>query len=269
MSLSNPTLRQLGIFVAGTDTEVGKTRISTGLLHAFAERGWRTAGYKPVAAGQDRLADGRWVNEDVEALRCAGSLPLTDAEVGPWQWRSACAPHIAARLDAEAAEAAGQPVRRFDPALCLAGARRLQARADLLVVEGVGGFVVPLTDGAAPDLPWWGSDDLALGLGLPVVLVVGMRLGNISHALLTAEAVHARGLRLLGWVANTVDAGMGWRSENLQTLRALLMQRYGAVCLGDVPRLADPTPAAVAAGLDADLLMNLLARPLGVEENPA
>jgi dethiobiotin synthetase len=265
--MTNPraTPRQLGLFVIGTDTEVGKTRISAGLLYAFASRGWRTAGYKPVAAGQDRLDDGRWVNEDVEALRRAGSLPLSDAEVGPWQWRSACAPHIAEQLDAIADEAAGRTHRRLAPIGCLAGARRLQARADLLVVEGVGGFTVPLTDGSHPDLPWWGSDDLALGLGLPVVLVVGMRLGCINHALLTAEVVRARGLRLLGWVANTVDAGMGWRTENLQALRALLMQRYGAVCLGEVPRLADPTPAAVAAGLDAALL----ARLLGVEENPA
>jgi dethiobiotin synthetase len=240
MSSTNPLH---GCFVTGTDTEIGKTRISAALLHWLAQSGRRSAsaGLKPVSAGTD-VIDGQRVNEDVRALREAGSVALTDAEVGPLQFDAACAPHIAAALE-------GRPI---DRAAILNAARALAARSDMLVVEGVGGFCVPL--GAD-----WDTADLARDLGLPVVLVVGLRLGCINHTLLTAEAIRARGLRLAGWVGNRVVRDMPWVDENVATLRDWLARQHGAPCLGVVPWLADPSPAAVAAHLDAAALQALFA----------
>jgi dethiobiotin synthetase len=230
-----------GCFVTGTDTDVGKTRISAALLHWCAQQGWRSAGFKPVAAGTS-LIDGQCVNEDVRALRGASSLAMTDAEVGPYQFDAACAPHIAAALQ-------GQTI---DRAALLRAAHALAARADVLVVEGAGGFCVPLGEG-------WNSADLASDLQLPVVLVVGLRLGCINHALLTAQAVRTRGLQLAGWVGNSVSPAMPWIDENVATLRQQLQQQHGAPCLGLVPCLTEPSPAAVAAYLDAAALRPLFA----------
>ncbi|MES2877968.1 MAG: dethiobiotin synthase, partial [Pseudomonadota bacterium] len=181
-----------GCFVTGTDTDVGKTRISAALLYWLAQQGRLSAGFKPVAAGTS-LIDGQWVNEDVRALREASSLTVSDTEVGPFQFEAACAPHIAAALQH----------RAIDRAAILRAAQVLAARADLLVVEGAGGFCVPLGDD-------WDSADLACDMNLPVVLVVGLRLGCINHALLTAQAVRARGLKLAGWVGNSVSPAMPW-----------------------------------------------------------
>lgn len=221
-----------GCFVTGTDTEVGKTCVSAALVHWAGRRGRVSAGLKPVAAGIT-LLDGRPVNEDVEALRAAATLPLSAAEVGPCQLDTACAPHIAAARE-------GRPIVRAE---LLGAARALAARAGFLVVEGVGGFRVPLGDD-------WDSADLATELGYPVVLVVGLRLGCLNHALLTADAVRARGLRLAGWVGNTVSTPMAFAGENVATLRAWLAREHRAPCLGLVPTLAPPAPAAVAAHLD-------------------
>jgi dethiobiotin synthetase len=233
------TLR--GCFVTGTDTEVGKTRVSAALLHWGALQGLRSAGLKPVAAGT-ALIDGVAVNEDVRALRDASSVALTDAEVGPCQLAEPCAPHIAAALEGRVIDR--QEWRR--------AAQALAARIDVLVVEGVGGFCVPL--GAD-----WDSADLAVDLGLPVVLVVGLRLGCLSHAILTAEAVAARGLALAGWVGNQLDPSMPWLGDNLVALQHELGRRHGAPCLGVVPRLDDPGPGAVAAHLDAPALRRVFA----------
>lgn len=222
-----------GCFVTGTDTEVGKTRVSAGLLHLLGRDGARSAGLKPVAAGLENVG-GRWVNEDVSLLRAASSLPLTDAEVGPCQLRTPCAPHVAAEID-------GMPI---DRSLLLQAAAGLAARCDWLVVEGVGGFRVPL----GPD---WDTADLAAELALPVILVVGLRLGCLNHALLSAEAIQARGLRLAGWVGTAIDPAMLRPEDNIATLKAWLETRHAAPCLGIVPWLADPAPAAVAAHLDA------------------
>ncbi len=235
-----------GCFVAGTDTEVGKTCISAALLHWLGREGWRCAGLKPVSAGQDEQPDGSWSNEDVRLLQAVSSMPepLSSAQVGPVQFREPCAPHIAAALSGE----------RIAPDVGLTAAQALMdAGAELVVVEGVGGFAVPL----AADLSW-GMDDLAAGLGLPVILVVGLRLGCLNHALLTAQAITARGLRLAGWVANTVDEAMPHRQRNVDALKAGLWMRHGSVFLGDVPRLADHTPAAVAAYLDGVALRQAL-----------
>jgi dethiobiotin synthetase len=230
-----------GCFVTGTDTEVGKTRISAALLHWGARQGWSSAGFKPVAAGTS-LIDGHRVNDDVRVLRQASSLVLTGAEVGPCQLETACAPHIAAALQHQA----------INRAALLRAAQALASRADLLVVEGVGGFCVPL----GPD---WDTSDLACDFQLPVVLVVGLRLGCINHALLTAQAVRARGLRLLGWIGNVVDANMPWVDENITCLRERLWQQHQAPCLGLVPWLAEPTPAKVAAHLDNAVLTSVFA----------
>jgi dethiobiotin synthetase len=227
-------------FVTGTDTALGKTEVSAALLHWCASQGLRSAGFKPVAAGTE-LLDGQWVNEDVRALRQAGSVRLSDTEVGPLQFAAACAPEIAAAMEG----------RCIEPATLVSAARHLAGRADALVVEGVGGFCVPLS-------PGWDTADLALELSLPVILVVGLRLGCLSHALLTAEAICTRGLLLAGWVANTVDPAMAQRESNLASLRHELMRRHRAPCLGVVPWLDAPTPAAVAAHLDAAALGKVL-----------
>jgi dethiobiotin synthetase len=232
-----------GCFVTGTDTEIGKTCISTGLLHWGAAQGWRSAGFKPVAAGL-QMIDGQRVNEDVRALRDAGSVPLTDAEVGPLQFEAACAPHIAAALEN----------RVIDGAALVQQAQALARCADVLIVEGVGGFCVPLSQE-------WDTADLACALGLPVILVVGLRLGCINHALLTAEAIQSRGLQLAGWIGNTVDPAMVQAPATLATLHHEFTRRYQAPCLGLVPRLPAPDPALVAAHLDGVALAGLLSPP--------
>jgi len=186
-----------GFFVTGTDTGIGKTCVSAGLAHVAVRAGLQTAAIKSLAAGQS-LLDGRWVNEDVETLRLAGNMNLSDAEVCPLQLREACAPHIAARIEGV----------RISRQAVVSAIRRVGERAEASIVEGVGGFRVPL-------IPGWDTTDLAVDLQLPVVLVVGMRLGCISHALLTAEAVRARGLNLVAWVANTLDADMPHLADNL------------------------------------------------------
>ncbi|MFY8118834.1 MAG: dethiobiotin synthase [Roseateles sp.] len=226
-----------GFFITGTDTEIGKTCITAGLTHALQQQGWRVAPIKPLSAGQFQNAAGEWLNEDVMQLHAAQSLGLSPRQIGPLQFRAACAPHIAARLEGRAIER--QPL--------LAAIRETAALADLALVEGVGGFRVPLITG-------WDTADLAVDLGLPLVLVVGLRLGCINHALLTAEALRARGLRLAAWVANTVDPDMPHVAENLEALQAGL----DAPCWGHVPRLPTPSPAAVAAHLQQALLQQAL-----------
>lgn len=230
-----PAPRQ-SCFVAGTDTGVGKTHISAALLHWCGQQGWACAGLKPVAAGS-YLVDGRSVNDDVQALQAASTLNLSDAEVGPFQFAAACAPHIAAQLEGKTIERA--PI--------LAAAHDLMARAEVTVVEGVGGFCVPLND-------CWDTADLAQELGLPVVLVVGIRLGCLSHAILTAEAIRARGLMLAGWVGNVIDPSTEHLSANLATLRYEMQRRYQAPCLGQVPWMSHPAPALIATHFDAAAL---------------
>lgn len=224
-----------GCFVTGTDTDVGKTRISTALLHWLSHAGWRSAGFKPVAAGT-QLIDGQSVNDDVRALRDASSLRMSDAEVGPFQLATACAPHIAAALE-------HKPIDRAE---ILRSAHALATRADLLVVEGVGGFCVPLG-------PNWDSADLACDFQLPVLLVVGLRLGCINHALLTAHAIRARGLRLAGWIGNSVSPAMPWLDENVATLQQRF-ESQNIPCWGVVPWLEEPSTAAVTTHFDQTAL---------------
>lgn len=215
-------------FVTGTDTGVGKTLVSCALLHAFAARGLRVAGMKPVAAGCRREGD-LLISEDVELLQAAGNLQLPLGQVNPYAFEPPLAPHIAA---AQVGVEIALPtiVTAFDA---------LRSRADVIVVEGVGGFRVPLN--ARED-----TADLAALLGLPVILVVGIRLGCLNHALLTAEAITQRGLTLTGWVANLIDPEMAALEENLTTLKA----RLPAACLGIIPFQKNLNVSAMADGLD-------------------
>lgn len=215
-------------FVTGTDTEIGKTLISGALLHALGAAGVRAAGMKPVAAGAEERA-GVLRNEDVDFLYEAAPLKLPRELTTPYLFRTPAAPHIAAALEC-------QPI---EPRRIIAAYEQVRAQAEAVVVEGVGGWRVPLTNS-------FDTSDLARQLGLPVVLVVGLRLGCINHALLTAEAIAARGLRIAGWVANTADPAMGHVDGNVDAIAA----RLDAPLLGRVPRLQQATAAAAAAYLD-------------------
>ncbi|MBV7427954.1 MULTISPECIES: dethiobiotin synthase [unclassified Acidovorax] len=203
----------IGCFVAGTDTGVGKTLVSTGLLHALAPHHRRVVGMKPVAAGVVPWGED-WASEDAIALRSASTLAVAPELDNPVLLLDPLSPHIAAAR-------AGV---RIDIAAIVRSYQALAAQADAVVVEGAGGFHVPLSDTET-------GADLAQALALPVVLVVGLRLGCLNHALLTAEAIRARGLALAGWVANRVDPGMDAAEENIAYLR----DRLGAPLLAEVP----------------------------------
>ncbi|MEF8734565.1 MAG: dethiobiotin synthase [Candidatus Accumulibacter meliphilus] len=221
---SQPTAQKTAWFVTGTDTEIGKTFVACALLHALRRAGLSAVAMKPVAAGFD--ARGR--NDDVENLLAASSLQPPREWVNPYGFKAAIAPHIAAEEEG----------RRIELPHIVATFAQLQALADAVVVEGVGGFCVPL--GRAYD-----TADLAAALQLPVLLVVGMRLGCINHALLTQQAVAARGLALAGWVANRIDPEMSRFSENL----AALQERLAAPLLGVVEHGTTPEKAALGLRL--------------------
>jgi len=197
-------------FLTGTDTEIGKTFITCALLHRARLDGLQAVGLKPVAAGTDAAG----LNDDVEAIRGASNVELPRQIINPYCFVPAIAPHIAA---AEAGVT-------IEFGKIIAACQQARQQADLAIIEGVGGFCVPLGDDRS-------AADLAVALGLPLILVVGMRLGCINHALLTAEAIAARGLVLAGWVANRIDPAMARFDENLATLEKLLP----APLLGVVP----------------------------------
>jgi dethiobiotin synthetase len=215
-------------FVTGTDTEIGKSLVSAAILHKLVEGGQRACGMKPVAAGAE-LRDGRLHNDDADLLAAAGNVHLPSHITTPFMLREPAAPHIAAALEGV----------RIEPVPIIAAYAEILGASDAVVVEGVGGFRVPLNDN-------FDTADLAVQLNLPVILVVGLRLGCISHALLTAEAVIARGLVLAGWVANQVDPDMRFVDENIEALA----QRIPAPLLGRVPRLEQASAAAAAAFID-------------------
>ncbi len=212
-------------FVTGTDTEIGKTLVSAALLHILVQRGVHVAAMKPIAAGTE-WRDGAWHNDDVDMLAAEVNVQLPLALTTPYLLQKPAAPHIAAALEKVV----------MDPSYIKTCFDQVRAQAQAVIVEGVGGFKVPLTDS-------YDTADMAQQLGLPVILVVGLRLGCISQALLTVEAIQARGLRLMGWVANTADAKMGFVQENIQALQA----RIHAPLLGHIPRLESPTAAQAAS----------------------
>jgi dethiobiotin synthetase len=230
----------LSLFVTGTDTEIGKTFVSSALLRGFVRAGLQAAAMKPIAAGAFEL-NGVLHNEDADQLDAASSVLLPPAMRTPYLLKEPAAPHIAAALENVT----------FDLEHIVACHRQAVQRADVVVVEGVGGFRVPLT--ATGD-----TADLAVALDLPVVLVVGMRLGCISHALLTAEAIAARGLTLAGWVANRIDPDMTFPDENIASIRAHLWRAYDAPLLGVVPHLSPASAELAAEQLDIQRLVQTL-----------
>ena len=192
-----------GLFVTGTDTGIGKTVVATVLLRSLGNAGVRCVGMKPVAAGFDESG----VNADVLALAVAANVDAPLSDRNPFAFADAVAPHLAA-------QASGTTI---DMAVIAAAAGRLATRADALIVEGAGGVLVPLD--ASHDML-----DVAAMLGLPVLLVVGLRLGCLNHALLSALAIRRRGLELRGWVANRLPAPMRLADRNVETLA----ERLGA-----------------------------------------
>lgn len=200
-------------FVVGTDTNVGKTYIATALVKHFARQGLRTLGMKPVASGGVANPDGVLRNEDALALINAANVTADYDLINPYCFSAAIAPHLAAEsigvtIDLNVIETAYQ---------------QLQALSEVVIVEGAGGLFVPLNEKQT-------LADLAVRLNLPIVLVVGMRLGCINHALLTVEAIQSRGLKLAGWVANQIDPDMPKFEENIVSLQ----QRISAPCLSVV-----------------------------------
>jgi dethiobiotin synthetase len=219
----------MNYFVTGTDTDVGKTLVSCALLHGFAAQGKRVAGMKPIAAGCNDYGQ----NEDALRLLSAGNVAVSHELINPYCFLPAIAPHIAAQ----------QAGIEIGFSRITESYRQLAGLADVVIVEGVGGLCVPLNaqqDGA----------DLIRELDLPVILVVGMRLGCLNHALLTAEVIASRGLTLAGWVANVVEAGMASVDENV----AALQQRIAAPLLGIVPCLPRADARMVAGLIHLDRL---------------
>ena len=225
-----------GFFITGTDTSVGKTLISCALLRAFANSGKRVVGMKPVAAGCEQSSN-RIQCEDVENLRAAGNVDAPLELVCPYTFTLPIAPHIAAAKSGVAIELLH--IR--------AAFERLRHMADIIIVEGVGGFRVPLN--STED-----TGDLAKMLGLPIILVVGMRLGCLNHALLTAQNIAASGLPLAGWIANQTDPTMLYAVENIQALA----ERLPAPLLATVEHYAIPNTETIARLLPATQLLSSL-----------
>nr|VFK19047.1 MAG: dethiobiotin synthetase [Candidatus Kentron sp. LPFa]VFK34074.1 MAG: dethiobiotin synthetase [Candidatus Kentron sp. LPFa] len=212
------------LFIIGTDTAIGKTRISLGIMAAFQAAGLSTVGMKPVASGC-RATDAGLRNEDAEQLLRQSSVPVPYDLVNPFAFAPAIAPHIAAIE-------AGRAISLARIASCY---HALTGLAECCVVEGVGGWLVPLT-------PTEGVPDLVKLLGLPVVLVVGIRLGCINHALLSVESIRRGGHRLLGWVANHSEPEMERSDENILTLK----ERIDAPLIAEIPWLPESSPTDLA-----------------------
>jgi dethiobiotin synthetase len=220
-------------FITGTDTGVGKTRVAGALGHGLAARGTRVAGMKPVASGCMLTPEGLR-NDDALTLLAAMNVRARYSDVNPYAFAPAIAPHIAARE-------AGVDI---DFAVLDRAYERLRMQSQALIVEGAGGWLAPLDSSRA-------FADLAVHWHLDVVLVVGMRLGCLNHALLTAEAIERRGLRLCGWVANAIDPAVLRLAENISSLES----RISAPCLGIFPFEPQADPETLAQALAVDALM--------------
>ncbi|MCF6354996.1 MAG: dethiobiotin synthase [Candidatus Polarisedimenticolaceae bacterium] len=216
-----------GYFITGTDTGCGKTEITLGLMQLLQNHGKVVLGMKPVASGAANTTEGLH-NEDAIRIQAQGSILIPYSTLNPYVYEPPIAPHLAA-------EQAGE---KIDLGIISSHYRSLLAQADCVVVEGAGGWRVPVNREQS-------IADLVQMLNLPVILVVGLRLGCINHALLSAESILASGIQLAGWVANVVEPDMLSRDENIATLRSAI----SAPCLGVVPHIEPPSAKVVAESL--------------------
>ena len=211
-------------FITGTDTGIGKTFATCALIHAARAQGLTTLGMKPVASGAE-IIDGRLINEDAARLLAAGSFDPGMERLNPYCLRTPVSPHIAAR----------EENIRIEPTRIRKAFDELAQRCECLFVEGAGGLLSPM--GEEIDAP-----HIAHELDLPLILVVGMRLGCINHALLTAETIISRNLRLEGWIANCLYPDISYLYENIDYLR----HRLAAPLLGTLPYAPDASPEMLA-----------------------
>ena len=221
-----------GLYITGTDTGIGKTVVSCALLHALRARGQRAVGMKPVASGCESTPQG-WRNDDALALQSASDPRPDYADLNPYALPLPLAPELAAH-DAGV---------EIELATILAAHARLQVQADVVIVEGVGGWAAPLSASLQ-------QADVVRALDLQVVLVIGLRLGCISHAILSARAITADGFRLAGWIGNAIDPQMACREEH----RGMLQSRLAAPCLGWLPHGTE---------VESDGFSRLLTLPVG------
>ena len=222
-----------GYFITGTDTGVGKTWMAAALLHALAAQGRRVAGLKPLACGGHLTRDG-WRHEDAELLMQQASVSLPYEEVNPFLLQAPIAPHIAAC----------QAGLQLSAARLHRACTAVEEKVDYLLVEGIGGWEVPINENET-------TAHFAHLLGLPVILVVGIRLGCLNHALLTCDAILRHKLTLAGWIANIIDPDTLMIPENI----AALEQRLPAPRLGTIPRLPHLDVARIASLLNADRIL--------------
>ena len=221
-----------GFFITGTDTEVGKTLVSGALILKLRAQGKHAIGFKPVVAGTYQSADGKLLNEDLETLRIASQLAPDQVNLSPYILDMPVAPHLAAANKGIVLQLS----------TIMQSLHETQKHSNCLIIEGAGGLLIPLNDHE-------NLGDLVQQIGLPVILVVGMKLGCINHALLTQEAIKARGLKIEGWIANSLSSEMFLLKENVDTLQA----KIDAPFLGLIPTLpkalqkADNSPYSIEA----------------------
>ena len=223
-----------GFFITGTDTEVGKTLVSGALLLKLRKQGINALGFKPVVAGTYLDANGITQNEDLETLRIASNLAINALNLCPYVLDRPAAPHLVAN----------EQGLQIEMSVLTNAFQAIQSKADFVVVEGAGGFLVPLNDNT--DLAHF-----AKAIDLPVILVVGMKLGCINHALLTYEAIQSRNIKIAGWVANSLSVEMPLIQENLQTLQA----RIPAPFLGLIPTLPKALQKAMNAPYSVEAMI--------------
>jgi dethiobiotin synthetase len=199
-------------FVTGTDTDVGKTYVACKLIKDYVAQGYKVVGMKPVAAGCE-FVDGKWVNDDVLKLEAASNVKAPRELINPYSFKEAIAPHIAAELAGVEIEI--EVIKQAFDALTTV--------ADIVIVEGAGGFLVPINDNET-------MADLAIALNIPIIVTVGMKLGCINHTLMTVEAIKVRQLVLHGWVANQIDQNMQFYNENIATVAKKIHQNNMFEC---------------------------------------
>ena len=221
-------------FVTGTDTDSGKTLITLALMHGLQQAGLKVNAMKPVAAGTTVYPEGL-MNEDAMLLQQQSSVKAAYQLLNPYLFKEPVAPHIAARYEKV----------QIDMASIASAFDLLKQQAEVTLVEGAGGWLVPMNDRL--DIA-----DIAVQLKLPVILVVGLKLGCINHARLSVQSIYASGCQIAGWVGTQVDPEMSRRDENIETLTHYI----NAPCLGVVPFLSQPTVSAVAEYLTYDDLLN-------------